>query len=71
MISTSGAHMAIHGSENDFEHAPVTLQIPRKKDEFGKRKPFHIIKFEKLPKWYLDIRVPQHTSFSRYEPTSK
>ncbi|UYV66427.1 hypothetical protein LAZ67_4001630 [Cordylochernes scorpioides] len=21
--------------------------------------------------WYLDIRVPQHTSFSRYEPTSK
>ncbi|UYV65867.1 hypothetical protein LAZ67_3005761 [Cordylochernes scorpioides] len=21
--------------------------------------------------WYLDIRAPQHTSFSRYEPTSK
>ena len=21
--------------------------------------------------WYLDIRVPQHTSFSRYEPMSK
>ncbi|UYV68285.1 CHD1 [Cordylochernes scorpioides] len=25
---------------------------------------------ESLVQWYLDIRAPQHTSFSRYEPTS-
>ncbi|GIY84851.1 mediator of RNA polymerase II transcription subunit 30 [Caerostris darwini] len=63
----------------EYTHIEVDSLVPLKDEVDSRqddRKPADAVRtssaeYNHLKEWYLDIRVPQHTSFSRYEPTSK